>query len=121
MKRRLAAVAVFLLLSPVAEARDRVVDCAILSLPGKAVQFKGKCNFMPEAGGSFSLADADGKPKLYGDIGVVSVTLTGKDTAEVSGLVIDSGGGHSSRWGTARRAADDRACWDGEDFRICAW
>lgn len=106
----------------VAEAKGRVVSCAITSLPGNAVQFKGKCRFLPEGGGSFSLMDAAGRDRFFGDIGAVSVTLTAKDTAEVSGLVLDpGGGGHASRWGTAQRSASDGACWDGDDFRICAW
>lgn len=121
--RRCLPLAVLLVLAPaMAEAKDRVVRCAITSLPDNAVQFKGKCRFLPEGGGSFSLADAGGKDAFYGDIGVVSVTLTAKDTAEVSGLVLDpGGGGHVSRWGAAKRSASDGACWDGADFRICAW
>jgi len=115
--------AALLLLAPTAAlAKGRVVDCAITSLPGNDVQFKGKCSFLPEAGGSFTLMDAKGKDMFYGSIGMVSVTLTGKDTAEVSGLVLDEGGGgHNSRWGEAKRSKTDGACWDGSDFRICAW
>ena len=116
-------VAALLLLAPTAAlAKGKVVDCAITSLPGNDVQFKGKCTFLPEAGGSFTLMDAKGKDNFYGTIGMVSVYLTGKDTAEVSGLVLDEGGGgHNSRWGAAKRSQKDRACWDGEDFRVCAW
>lgn len=112
-----------LVLAPgVTQAKGRVVGCAITSLPGNEVQFKGKCRFLPDGGGSFTLMDADGDDSFYGDIGMVSVTLTGKNTAEVSGLVLDpAGGGHNSRWGEARRSASDGACWDGSDFRICAW
>lgn len=102
-------------------AKPKVVDCAITSLPGGEVQFSGKCRFVPEAGGSFSLMDAAGKDRFYGTIGMVSVYLTGQDAAEVSGLVLDKSGGHNSRWGEARRSQEDRACWDGADFRICAW
>lgn len=116
------AFAALLLLTPVAAlAKGKVVDCAITSLPGNEVQFKGKCRFLPEAGGSFTLMDAKGNDMFYGTIGMVSVYLTGKDAAEVSGLVLDAGGGHNSRWGAAKRSQQDRACWDGEDFRICAW
>ena len=121
MKIRLLAAAALLLTPTAALSKDRVVDCAVLSLPDKTVQYKGRCRFMPEAGGSFSLASPTGKPKLYDRIGIVSVTLTGKDTAEVSGLVIDASGGHNSRWGEASRSTADRACWDGADFRVCAW
>jgi len=105
-----------------ASAKGRVVGCRISSLDGTSVQFKGRCMFVPEPGGSFSLSDASGKAKFYGTISVVSVYLTDKDTAEVSGLVLDpGGGGHNSRWGEAKRSTKDRACWDGSDFQICAW
>lgn len=109
-------------LSSVTSAKGRVVDCRISSLDGAYVQFKGRCQFTPEPGGSFSLSDASGKAKFYSTISVVSVYLTGKDTADVSGLVLDpAGGGHNSRWGEAKRSTKDRACWDGSDFQICAW
>lgn len=113
--------AIALLSAPSAFATGRIVDCSISNLPGNELQFKGKCNFIPEAGGSFTLMDAAGRDKLYGTVGMVSVNLTGKDTAEVSGLVLDKSGGHNSRWGSAKRSRLDRACWDGGDFRICAW
>ena len=103
-------------------AKGRVVDCRISAPDGTQVQFKGRCKFVPEPGGSFSLSDANGKAKFYSTISIVSVYLTGKDTAEVSGLVLDpGGGGHNSRWGEATRSTKDRACWDGSDFQICAW
>lgn len=121
MKSYLLAVLALVMLPTAALAKDRVVDCAVLSLPDGAVQYKGTCKFMPEQDGSFALASPSGKAKLYASIGIVSVTLTGKDEAEVSGLVIDAGGAHSSRWGAATRSTKDRACWDGADFRICAW
>jgi hypothetical protein len=121
MKPNPLLIALLLLVPTAALAKGRVVDCAITSLPGNAVQFKGKCTFLPEAGGSFTLMDAKGRDTFYGSIGMVSVTLTGKDMAEVSGLVVDAGGAHNSRWGAATRSKTDGACWDGTDFRICAW
>lgn len=121
--RLVAALAMLTLLVPsAAYSKGRVVDCRISSPDGAYVQFKGRCKFVPEPGGSFSLSDAAGKAKFYGTISIVSVYLTGKDTAEVSGLVLDpGGGGHNSRWGEARRSTKDRACWNGSDFQICAW
>lgn len=122
MKRLLVFALTAMLISSAAYAKGRVVDCRISSLDGAQVQFDGKCKFVPEPGGSFSLSDASGKDKFYGTIGIVSVFLTGKDTAEVSGLVLDpGGGGHNSRWGEAKRSKKDGACWEGSDFRICAW
>lgn len=121
MKLITALTAIAILSASVAIAAGRTVDCSISTLPGNEVQFKGKCNFVPEAGGSFTLMDAAGRDKLYDNVGMVSVYVTGKDTAEVSGLVLDNSGGHNSRWGSAKRSRLDRACWDGDDFRVCAW
>lgn len=122
MKLSAILATVLILLPAVAVAKEKVVDCAITSLPSNDIQFKGKCKFVPEAGGSFTLMDAKGKDKFYDTIGMVSVTLTGKDTAEVGGFVLDEGGGgHNSRWGEAKRSKKDGACWDGADFRVCAW
>lgn len=114
---------VFLFVSPEASAQAgaKIVQCDILSLPGQSVQFSGKCVFQPEGGGSFSLSAIDRQSTLYGDMAVVNVVVVEKGLAEVSGLVIDkTGGGHTSRWGQARRSIQDKACWDGADFRICA-
>lgn len=121
--RLIVALALLAVVLPTgASAKGRVVDCRISSLDGAYVQFKGRCRFVPEPGGSFSLSDASGKAKFYSTISIVSVYLTGKDIAEVSGLVLDpGGGGHNSRWGEAKRSTKDRACWDGSDFQICAW
>jgi len=122
MIRGLLLALLLALLPAAAEAKGRVVNCAITTLPGNAVQFKGPCRFLPEGGGSFSLVDKAGGDRLFGNIGAVSVSLTAKDSAEVSGLVLDpGGGGHGSRWGSATRSPRDGACWDGADFRICAW
>ena len=104
-----------------AQAGAKIVQCDILSFPSQSVQFRGKCVFQPEGGGSFSLSAVNQQSTLFGDIAVVNVTVVEKGLAEVSGLVIDkTGGGHTSRWGQARRSIQDKSCWDGADFRICA-
>ena len=46
----------------------------------------------------------------------VSVALQ-QGLAEVRGLTVDD---IHSRWGSARRNANNPACWDGADFQICA-
>lgn len=103
-------------------ANEKTVKCEITSQPSNEVQFAGKCKFEAEQGGSFSLSDANGGDLLYESISVVHVYVTAKGHAEVSGLVLDEGGGgHNSRWGAAKRSQKDGACWEGEDFRICAW
>ena len=97
-----------------AQAADKTVKCEIES---NAVRvFNGKCKFMPEAGGSFSLSNFSEKP-LFDEITIVSVTIIEKGIAEVRGLTTR---GNNSRWGEAKRSSKDQACWVGADFKICA-
>jgi hypothetical protein len=99
-----------------AESKSRLVDCRIES-EGK-VQVKGKCRFTPDEGGSFTLEHADPKRTLFfGQIMSVTVSVISPGIAEVRGLTRQ---GINSRWGEARRSNDDRACWQGADFKICA-
>ena len=67
MTRGLLLALLLALLPAAAEAKGRVVRCAITTLPGNAVQFKGPCRFLQEGGGSFSLVD-----KAGGDRGLIS-------------------------------------------------
>ena len=123
MKNLQAVVGFFLFfISTMVVAKDRIVDCSILSMPSGKYEYKGECKFMAHAEGSFTLMSPKGNERFYGSIGLVTVYLTSKNVAEVSGLVIDEpSGGHNSRWGQAKRSKTDRACWNGVDFRICAW
>lgn len=97
-----------------------LVNCRIES--NGRVEFNRKCRFKlggrGEGAGSFSLSDRTGQGMLYADIMVVTVSVTSPGVAEVFGLTRH---GNNSRWGTARRSNRNRACWDGPDFRICAW
>ena len=98
-------------------AADRIVKCQIDS--DTKTTYQGKCLFLPEEKGSFTLANpADRQKRLYGDIEMVSVYIVENGVAEVSGLVK---GGINSRWGTAKRSSKDKACWEGSDFKVCAW
>ena len=107
---------VFLLASGQIMARDRVVDCRIDS--GHQTIYNGKCKFMPDGGGSFTLAHPRRDRDLTTNIMMVSVSVLGGGYAEVRGLTTS---GNNSRWGEARRSSRDRACWKGQDFRVCAW
>ena len=99
-----------------ADAADRLVDCLVES--GGKVEFSGKCRFFSaDTSGSFALNAADGKSRLYGEILDVSVFIVAPGEAEVRGLTVH---GINSRWGPAKRSAQDAACWVGADFRICA-
>ncbi len=98
-----------------AQKKGRAVECLVES--GGKVEFKGKCAFTPEKGGTFSLSNLDRTKPLYGSILDVSVYVVGRGEAEVRGLTKE---GINSRWGEARRSKEDPACWVGSDFKICA-
>jgi len=114
MLKIMSVLSLLLILAQSAVAADRVVKCEINSENNQV--YKGKCKFMPESGGSFSLSNLTDKP-LFGETLVVSVYVVEKGIAEVRGLTKS---GINSRWGEAKRSQKDKACWDGEDFRICA-
>lgn len=100
------------LLSSQALAADRVVKCQVNT-------YKGSCVFSPDMPkGSFSLANPDKDKPLNEGITLISVTVTEPGVAEVSGLTAE---GINSRWGEAKRSSKDKACWEGEDFKVCAW
>lgn len=103
------------LLAGGAQARD--AGCRI-EQAGRVVLDR-TCDFTPDGrDGSFGLsARGGGQGMLFGNIQVVSVTVIEPGLAEVRGLTRD---GINSRWGTARRSQRDGACWQGDDFRICA-
>ncbi len=103
------------LAAPALAQGGRLVDCRVES-EGR-VQVSGKCRFTPEQGGSFTLENATANRPLFGSILMVSVAIVSPGVAEVRGLTRD---GINSRWGQARRMANDRACWQGSDFKICA-
>jgi hypothetical protein len=94
----------------------KTVNCLIESdwLPS----YKGKCLFLRDKGGSFSLDSADESKPILDGVRDISISIIDKDTAEVRGLTLD---GINSRWGEAKRDSKDKACWVGSDFKICAW
>jgi len=110
----LAATAIVSAAVPAAAA-SKMASCQIAS--EGAVKFDGRCRFIAERGGSFSLSPARGGGALYGSILSVSVTIVSPGVAEVRGL---TKAGINSRWGPAKRSKRDPACWVGSDFRICA-
>lgn len=93
-------------------AMARPVKCVITG----SIQFSGKCEFIG-AGGSFSLAPI-GRASFPGGVNPVDVEIISPGVADVRGLTRE---GINSRWGEARRSKRDPACWEGSDFRICAY
>ena len=94
-------------------AAGRPAQCKIVSADGR---YDGPCMFTPDGKGSFSVS-APRARRLVGGTTMISVYVTGPGKAEVSGLTTD---GVNSRWGSATRSKTNRACWVGEDFRLCA-
>jgi hypothetical protein len=81
-----------------------------------APAYDGKCDFSAEKGGSFSIKPI-GRDAFDGAT-IISISVTLPGVAEVRGLTRD---GINSRWGEAKRSASDRACWVGDDFKICVY
>ena len=99
-----------------AEGAGKIATCRVESA-GK-VEVNGPCRFRPDGGaGSFTLENRDRQKALYGSILSVTVSVVSPGMAEVRGLTRQ---GVNSRWGEAKRSNDDRACWIGADFKICA-
>lgn len=92
----------------------RIVDCLIVT---NSDDYEGPCRFFADDDGSFSLSLDDESP-LVDAVTMVSVTILEPGEADVRGLTT---GGINSRWGSAMRDAEDRACWNGADFTICAY
>lgn len=114
MRKLFVGLTVLFALSNYAHAAERAVKCEIQT--GSSKVFNGKCKFMQEDGGSFSLSNFSEKP-LFDEVTIVSVTIVEKGIAEVRGLTTR---GNNSRWGEAKRSTKDPACWVGSDFKICA-
>src|SRR4051812_3889914 len=105
MKRLLplAVAAAFATLATGAHGAPKTARCAITAAEGAA--YRGPCHFLAEKGGSFDLSPL-GKKLFFDEIGSISVFITGKGMAEVSGLTQS---GINSRWGEARRSRRDAA------------
>ena len=99
-----------LLLPAAAEART--ARCVVQS--AGAPIWRGPCDFVPDRNGSFGIQPLRGR--FPGGISDISVGIIAPGVAEVRGL---TPAGINSRWGEARRSRRDKACWAGEDFRIC--
>ena len=95
--------------------KPRKIDCQITTADAS---HKGKCHFIAEKGGSFTLSNINSQNPLIGDTKTLHVYIVDKGIAEVSSLHED---GITTSWGTATRSQKQKACWIGEDFKICAW
>ena len=114
MQNILIGITILFAIVTTVQAADKTAKCVIESNAVKV--FDGKCKFMSEAGGSFSLSNANEKP-LFDEVTIVSVNFIEKGNAEVRGLTTR---GNNSRWGEAKRSSQDPACWVGTDFKVCA-
>jgi len=80
-------------------------------------RYSGPCVFRAEPNGSFAVSMRDQSP-VYAEVSVISVSITEPGKAEVFGLTTF---GNNSRWGSATRSQEDKACWVGSDFSVCAY
>lgn len=108
------ALALWCLATPGAHARD--ARCTVHEY--RTTPLDGPCNFEPDGrDGSFTLLSRRTGAPLYGDVVMISVSMISPGVAEVRGL---TRAGVNSRWGEARRSNENRACWTGADFQVCA-
>lgn len=112
---------VLVLVASPAMAGDRVVDCAITAQPKGEVLYKGKCRFLPEGNGSFSLLHPGQDRFLFGNTFAITVEVVEKGVGQVIASMSDkNGGGHNSRWCEVKRSKTDAACWVGDCVQVCA-
>ncbi|ABB56554.1 hypothetical protein [Synechococcus elongatus] len=79
--------------------------------------FNGACDFKQFGqNGSFTVTSL--QSNWIAGRSVITVTVLSPGVAEVRGLTPE---GINSRWGIAERSSRDRACWVGDDFRVCAY
>ena len=111
--KKMGLLLVFFCSTSYALAQGQIVNCSINN------DYRGKCRFVVEKGGSFSLShpNRQGQP-LFSEITDVSVYIVARNQAEVRGLTT---AGINSRWGEAVRSRRNPACWVGSDFEVCAW
>ena len=111
----LLAAATATAVSAPAEAQNRAARCVIVS--NGLATYRGPCVFIPDGGGSFTVAPPRGR-RFPGEVTGISVYIEEPGVAQVHGLTPT---GPASRWGTAVRSRRDRACWNGPDFAVCAY
>ena len=114
--QQLGACILVLPLAIPAMAAGRVVNCKIDN--SGVPSFKGKCLFLPEKGGSFSLQNTKRDQPIMDGLLDVHVYIVEKGVAEVSSVTVN---GINSRWGEATRSSTEKACWVGNGFKVCAW
>lgn len=89
-------------------------DNAICEITVRGERVDGPCRFSPHRGGSFDISMVDGRS--MGGATSLSLDVVSAGVGEVRGLTAY---GVRSRWGEARRMAEDGACWRGADFTLC--
>lgn len=80
-------------------------------------RYEGPCVFQTLGKGSFAVSMKDQSP-IHAEVSLITVNIVAKNKAEVFGLTTF---GNNSRWGSATRSGEDRACWEGSDFLVCAY
>ena len=78
--------------------------------------WRGRCAVQTLANGS--LVFQASRSRFPAGVQSISLTMTSPGVATVSSTGRDGG---SIVWGEARQSADDRACWLGENIRVCAY
>jgi hypothetical protein len=95
--------------------KKKTVRCHISS--DDITIFEGSCELQQfDKKGSFNISREDETTPLNEDVSFLTVTVTGKNRAQVKAVTT---GGHPSQWGRARLKSSNDNCWIGEHFKIC--
>lgn len=113
-QRILFALVLGLGLSSPAFAQSKTATCQIDD--GGSTVFKGKCIFTPQGNGSFYLSGKNLSETIGVDGLMVEVEQT--NVAIVQATLLRGG---ATTWGQAVRSKHQKACWVGQDFKVCAW
>lgn len=99
-----------------ADADSKTAECKIKSHPADT-EFKGECEFIPSGGGSFSVVRSSGEAFVDG----ITEFVLELDTKTVAGFSARSADGELNYLGSAERSTVDAACWDAENYTVCAY
>ena len=99
-----------------ADADSKTAECKIKSHPADT-EFKGECEFIPSGGGSFSVVRSSGEAFVDG----ITEFVLQLDTKTIAGFSARSDDGELNYLGSAEKSTVDAACWDAENYTVCAY
>ena len=119
-KLSVAAIVFAMMITGKADAKP--ARCVIT---GEGHSYSGPCNFTVSKGGGFMIQAPSRKSLFLGSYSdmIVDVTSPGQADVVQLGLPYSGGGGGQAHalWGPSQRSTTEKACWVGEDYKICVY